>query len=122
MPSVKNSCCKDFKAFSKGLIGHIKCTNDQAGGLVSGRRLNVLLNVGADSKDHMNTSKSYFVCRRILRKANLIKAQDTRLKRKCVFVEPRPKSRRIEILNPNRKLFQQSDVENLRTFSIYCGG
>ena len=113
MPSVKNSCCKFFKTLSKGHIGHIKCHSVRKGGLVSGRKLNLLLNVGADSKDHMQPSKSYFVCRPILRKENLIKAQDTRLKRKCVSVEPRPKSRRLEILNPNRKLFQQSDVEKL---------
>ena len=54
MRTAKNSCCGDFKVFSKGLIGHIKCSiNDGKRGLVSGRKLNVLLNVGADSKDYM---------------------------------------------------------------------
>ena len=73
MPTPKNSCCKDFKVFSKGLIGHIKCTtNDGKRGLVSGRKLNVLLNVGTDSKDHMQPSKSYFVCRPILRRLEII--------------------------------------------------
>ena len=106
MRTAKNSCCRDFKVFSKGLIGHIKCSiDDGKRGLVSGRKLNVLLNVGADSKDHMQPSKSYFVCCPILRKANIIKAQGTRFKRKCVTVEHRPKSRRLEIHNPNRKLF-----------------
>ena len=93
MPSLRKYCCKDFKFFAKS-INHQKCDKGRGGALVNGRKLNVLLGANADSPDHMDPGKSHFVCRHIVKKTNLIKPQDSRLRHLSAPAPPR-QSRRI---------------------------
>ena len=121
MPSLRNYCCKDFKDLAKSVINHRKCYQGRDGGLVSGRKLNVLLGVHADSADHMDPGKPHFVCRVMLQKDNLIQPQDSRLRRVIVPGPPRA-SRRIQIQDPDRQIFDPRSAEHLKEFLVRANG
>ena len=69
----------------------------------------------------MDPGKSHFVCRHIVKKTNLIKLQDSRLRHLSAPAPPR-QSRRIQIQNPNRTLFDPDKVHKLKEFSVRANG
>ena len=121
MARQKNYCCKKFKDLAKSAMNHQKCDNGRGGGLVSGRKLNVLLGVPADSADHMDPGESHFVCRNVIKKANLIQPQDSRLRRAIVPAPPR-QSRRIQIQDPDRPIFDPRSANHLKEFRVRANG
>ena len=123
MPRLKKYCCKEFKDFAKSAksVRHQKCDQGRTGDFVSGRKLNVLLGVHADSGDHMDLGKSHFVCRNIVKKANLIHSQDSRLRHVNAPAPPRA-SRRIQIQDPGRPIFDPCSAKHLKEFRVRANG
>ena len=72
---------------------------------MSGRKLNVLLGKDPDDTNFMDPGNQHYVCKRIVESAKKILPSDPRL-RKAIppqKVSASRRSRRVELLNPDRK-------------------
>ena len=82
MPKKFNCCGARFKEFSKAEpLNHGSCRRDRVGGLVSGRKLNVLLGKDPDDTNFMDPDNQHYVCKRIMESAKKILPADPRLKK-----------------------------------------
>ena len=109
-------CCAPFKIFSKGdPLCHVICKRDRAGGLVSGRKLNVVLGKDPDDTKCMDPNTHHYVCRYMVDYcAKNVGPNDPRMRK----AKP-PKgasasrsSRRVELLNPERKTLDADALKN----------
>ena len=126
MPKKHQGCCNKFRLFSKGApLNHTACRKDRPGGEVSGSKLNVLLGQDPDDSNFMDPDNQHFVCARIMSKASEIKPSDPRLRRKA---KPPQKagasrrSRRVELLNPEREILDAGSINKIKETRILCGG
>ena len=91
---------------------------------MSGRKLNVLLGKDPDDTNFMDPDNQHYVCNPILESARKIQPNDPRLRK----AKPPQKvgairrSRRVELLNPDREKISEDSVKEIKEVRIFAGG
>ena len=119
-------CCASFKNFSKAdPLSHVACRRDRAGGLVSGRKLNVVLGKDPDDTKGMDPNTQHYVCSYMQSYcAKHILPNDPRLRKAKPpkGVPASRRSRRVELLNPDRETLDAGSLKKMKEIRIFCGG
>ena len=91
---------------------------------MSGRKLNVILRKDPDDSNFMDPSNQHYVCRPILDAAKKIQPNDPRLRKAKPPQEvgASRRSRRVELLNPERGKINEDSVKELKEVRIFAGG
>ena len=91
---------------------------------MNGRKLNMLLGQDPDDHNFMDPNHQYVVCYWIQKKADEIKPRDSRLWKltPAENVGATWCSRRVELLNPERKQLDEGSIQNIQELTIFSGG